>query len=334
MISVLMPVYNAWPYLCEATNAILTQTERRFEFVIVNDGSTDNSAAYLEQIARQDERIRLIQHERTDLADVRNELVKLAQGEYLVWADADDVSMPDRVAKQVNYLNSHPECACVGSWALAIGPASHPFRRLKTPTSHDEIDAQHMRGHGGAILNPTACMRRSVVLQVGGFRQQFPPSEDYDLLLRLAEVGQLANLPEFLVQYRFHRGNATFQRQQEMARHAWDALLEACTRRGVRPCSPPEPRIAAERVAPELTWARWANAEGFHASARHFAWQSVCAAPRDYDSWKEFAIGLFPPSSQDDWWHRWVIRPSCAISRRVMLTGLRVATRARAAPKS
>src|SRR6476661_6105481 len=114
-VSVLMPVYNAGRYVAEAVESILGQTYADFEFLIVDDGSTDRSRAILERYAARDPRIRLVSRPNTGYAAALNELLGLARGELVARMDADDVALPERLLRQVNYLRAHPEVVCVGT---------------------------------------------------------------------------------------------------------------------------------------------------------------------------------------------------------------------------
>src|ERR1700726_1508117 len=117
-ISVLMPVYNAERYVAEAVESILSQTFADFEFIIIDDGSKDRSLAILEEYAARDPRIRLVSRPNTGIVKALNQGLALASGELVARMDADDIAMPERLAKQRDYLADHPECVMVGSRVL------------------------------------------------------------------------------------------------------------------------------------------------------------------------------------------------------------------------
>ena len=121
-VSICMPVYNTKRYVAEAVESILAQTFGDFEFIIIDDGSTDGSRAILERYAKQDDRIRLISRPNTGIVGARNEALGLARGELIAVMDSDDVALPERFEVQVAYLREHPECVVVGSRALIIDP--------------------------------------------------------------------------------------------------------------------------------------------------------------------------------------------------------------------
>ncbi|HTL31419.1 MAG TPA: glycosyltransferase, partial [Tepidisphaeraceae bacterium] len=190
-ISVLMTVYNSRQYVAEAAQSILDQTFRDFEFIIIDDGSSDDSLAILKQLAETDSRVRLVSRPNTGLARALNEGLDLAESEFVARMDADDVSLPQRFEKQIAYLRSHPDCVAVGSQAVNIDPYGMPLLRRDVKLTHDEIDAELMQGKGGAMIHPAVMMRRDAVLAAGKYRHEYNTLEDLDLFLRLAERGKL-----------------------------------------------------------------------------------------------------------------------------------------------
>jgi glycosyltransferase involved in cell wall biosynthesis len=197
-----MPVYNAQAYVRQATESILNQTFGDFEFIIINDGSTDDSRKILEELARRDARIRLVSRPNTGYTKALNEALGMARAPYLARMDADDISLPDRFEKQLEYLRAHPECVLVGSRILTIDPFGSPLYEPRHKLVHEAIEAELLAGVGWAIVHPASMMVREVVDALGGYRPEMEPSEDLDLFLRLAEKGKIANLPEVLLHYR------------------------------------------------------------------------------------------------------------------------------------
>src|SRR3990172_5385939 len=128
MVSVLMPFYNAERYVGEAIESILCQTFKEFELVAIDDGSTDRSLEVVRGYACRDTRIRCFSSAHKGIAATRNETLSRANGKYIAVMDADDISLPERLAKQVAYLESHPECVLVGSWVQLMDSAGRPLR--------------------------------------------------------------------------------------------------------------------------------------------------------------------------------------------------------------
>ena len=200
-ITVLLAVYNGQQYLREAIDSILSQTFRDFEFLIIDDGSTDNTLFILNEYARRDSRIKLVTRPNKGLTYTLNEGIFLARGEFLARMDADDICLPQRFEKQLAYLRQHPECVLVGSRVQLMDPEGLPLREMSQEQSHQEIDDAHLN-RGWPVVHPATMMRLSAIKQIGGYRDEFNTLEDLDLFLRLAEVGKLANLPDVLLRYR------------------------------------------------------------------------------------------------------------------------------------
>ena len=194
--------------------------------------------------------------------------------------DSDDISLPERFARQVRYFDLHPECCALVQQRCAV-LMNLPIYEWPVPEHHQEIDGMHMTGGGGAIVNPTVMMRKSAVLQVGGYRQGYDyGAEDYDLFLRLAEIGSLANLPEVLLNYRVHVGSLTFARAAYQDQMAFKALEEAWTRRG-RSTPPPPRKMRKVIVEDELIWEWGLNAfsAGNFNTARKAGTEAFAEAP-------------------------------------------------------
>lgn len=216
-ISVLMPVYNGERYLQEAVESILAQTFTDLELIIVDDGSTDHTSEILTRF--QDPRVRLVRNENNQgIVKSRNIGLKAARGEYIACMDADDVSLPRRFAKQVEFLDSHPEVGVMGTGVLVMDSSGLRTLRRQIITEH-----QVMRWglcFFTPIMHSTVMMRRKVAEEAGGYRQEMVLAEDYDLWRRLSDVTRLANLPDELVFLRRHNTNVTRLRALEMPRYA------------------------------------------------------------------------------------------------------------------
>src|ERR1035437_8612478 len=145
-LSVCMPVYNAQAYVRQATESILNQSFADFEFIIIHDGSTDDSRKILEELARRDSRIRLVSRPNTGYTKALNEALGLARAPYLARMDADDISMPDSFEKQLAYLQAHPDCVLVGSRILTIDPFGSPLYEPRHKLVHEAIEAELLAG--------------------------------------------------------------------------------------------------------------------------------------------------------------------------------------------
>lgn len=214
-VSVVLPVYNAEQFVVEAMESILRQSLAAFELVVIDDGSTDRSYALLAALADRDLRIRLITRENRGLTRSLNEGLELAAADYVAIMNADDISLPDRLARQAAFLDGHPRVAAVGTQTRLVGvERSHgPITRL--PESPAAMRA--FLPKASPLAHPSVMLRRPLVLAIGGYRPQMEPAEDYDLWLRLAEHHDLANLPDVLLEYRVHAGQATAKACERVA---------------------------------------------------------------------------------------------------------------------
>jgi glycosyltransferase, family 2 len=212
-ISVLMPVYNTPEnYLREAVESILAQTCADFEFLILNDASTDDN---VEKVINSydDKRIRYWQNDRNlGISLSRNKLIGLSRGEYLAVFDHDDVSLPERLEKQAAFLDAHPEVGVVGCWYRILGTENKVSR---FPAEDAEI--KEIMVNSCCICHPASMIRRSVLVEHNiGYENDYTPAEDYALWCRLLSKTRFANLPEVLFAYRNHEGNTSHLQREKM----------------------------------------------------------------------------------------------------------------------
>jgi glycosyltransferase involved in cell wall biosynthesis len=294
LISVLMPVYNAERYVTEAVESILAQTFCEFEFLIIDDGSTDRSRILLEDLAARDSRIRFFSRANTGYTQALNEGLALSRGTFIARMDADDVSVPTRFEIQLAYLRAHPDCVAVGTGVLLIDPDGQPLCGWAKSQSHEEIDRAHLGGQGGAMVHPATIFRRDTLLAIGGYRVEFEPAEDLDVFLRLAERGRLANVPDVLVHYRQHMRSVGHQRQAQQLDGIRAAVTEAHIRRGL-----PIEGASTILLGPPVEehdhhrkWAWWALGAGHVRTARKHALHSLRLRPFSVDSWRVAACAL------------------------------------------
>ncbi len=232
-VSVIMPVYNCGPYLAEAVESILRQTWKDFEFIIVDDGSTDDSLAVLEKYARQDDRIRVISRPNTGIVGALNDALVAARGKYVARMDGDDVSLPQRLQLQVEYLELNPSCVAVGASAQLVDEEGDPLCIVPAWTDPRRLNDDLLRFGGSALIAASAVMRTDAVRRVGAYRKEFQWTEHKDLFIRLAEIGQLANVPEVLYLYRQLRSSVCYTRQTDQRENRRRLMADACQRRGI-----------------------------------------------------------------------------------------------------
>ncbi len=230
-VSVVMPVHNGERYLRAAADSILTQSFADFEFLIVDDGSTDGTPAILDGYARRDPRVRLLRQERRGpcLSVALRIGCAAARGRTIARMDADDVAFADRLERQVRFLDSRPEIAVVGGALQYLGDEGPLPRFLRHPTSADAV--RDALPHYNCIAHPTAVFRRDVYDAVGGYRRAFMHGEEYDLWLRIADRHGLANLPDPVLYYRLHQDQISFMHISEQVIYTLGAQAAARLRR-------------------------------------------------------------------------------------------------------
>ncbi len=288
-ISVIMSAYNNERYLRKAIDSIVAQTFGDFEYIIIDDGSTDATLSILRDYELRDDRFRIISRPNKGLTVSLNEALSCARAPYIARMDGDDVSAPDRFEKQIAYMNAHPECVLLGSRVNLIDPfdgyiALGDYMRH----THAEIDAQLLAGSGGAVVHPVAMMRASAVRQLNGYREQYNNSEDLDLFLRLAEIGQAHNLLDVLLDYRRHPESVShlkFENQWKLKRQI---IADAYARRGMAfpddwTFTPWQPKPHDEQFR---DWGWRQLKVGQTAIARKHAWEALRRSRTSWASWR------------------------------------------------
>lgn len=289
-VSVLMTVYNAQSYLARAVRSILNQTFTDFELICVDDGSTDDSTRILDDFARADLRVKVLSRPNTGQVQALNDGLRLVRGEYLARMDADDISTPTRIEEQVRFLDAHPNVLCVGSCALVIDPDDDPINVFRVPLTHQEIECRHARqGLGGGILHPVATMRTSAIRQLGGYRREYSLAEDLDLWLRMAEIGQLANLESLHLQYRLTPTGLSFTNRATQNSRAHAAVNAARKRRGIPDLPNPSSAWNPDPVDLLREVVVSSRREGFWKSAQKYSWKLVRAKPTSLFGWRVLA---------------------------------------------
>jgi glycosyltransferase involved in cell wall biosynthesis len=201
-VSVVMSVYNSARYLARSIESILTQDGVTFEFIIINDGSTDNSRDILARYAAQDQRIRVIDQENAGLTRALIRGCKEARGTYIARQDSDDVSLRGRLSRLAEMLRADDGLTFVSSWADVIGPEDEPLLTQTRPDDSKAATNQLLVERIGPPGHGSVMFRRTCYEIVGGYRSQFYYAQDSDLWLRLGSVGRLGYAQEVLYQYR------------------------------------------------------------------------------------------------------------------------------------
>jgi len=203
-VTVLMSVYNGEKYLREAIDSILNQTFKKFEFLIINDGSTDKTAEILQSY--QDLRIRVINNEKNiGLTKSLNKGLKLAKGEYVARMDADDISMPNRLDTQYAYMKSNPD--------LAICASS--YKQIDENGDTKEITRRYLECERlyyfltftNCLAHSTVFFRKSIILGVNGYNDKLMQAQDYDLWYRVSRMSKVVQIDKVLLKLRVHQNN-------------------------------------------------------------------------------------------------------------------------------
>jgi glycosyltransferase involved in cell wall biosynthesis len=214
-ISVLMSVYNGEAFLNKAIDSILTQSFTDFEFIIINDGSTDGSSAILKNYARQDSRIILIEQSNQGLIAALNTGLQSAKTNLIARMDADDIALPDRLKIQKNHMDINPNILALGSSVIIIDETDRAKGTITYPQK-DKVKNYSLH-QGSPLAHPAVMMRKNAILSIGGYRSAYKHAEDYDLWLRLLKIGDIDNIQTPLLQYREHSQKISVQNAQQQA---------------------------------------------------------------------------------------------------------------------
>ena len=299
LVSVQMPVFNGVEHLAESIESILNQTFKNFEFIIIDDGSTDASLEILQRYAAKDSRIRLLSRENRGLSATQHELVTLARGEFIAQLDQDDIALPQRLELQVDFLNKNSAVVCVGGSYQLIDGAGRYLTTLRLPTENSEIQAANLQGHC-ALHHPSTMMRRQAVQAVGSYDIGYNSATDFDLWLRLGEVGQLANLDSVILKYRLHEKSVSESAGLAQRNEMRQACEKAWRRRGVvgvfnasSAWRPGSDDVSKMLFALQYGWWAWNSCQ--RSTAIYYGWKAVKLQLYSWASWKLLLVALIKP---------------------------------------
>lgn len=252
LVSVIMPVYNAGNFLVPAIESILTQTYQTFEFIIVDDASSDTSPAILAKYAKRfPKKIRLITLKRNlnrGGDSCANKALRFARGKYIARMDADDIAHPKRLEKQVAFLEAHPEIVLVGSNAYVINKEGKRIGIKSEPLTSDAIYKSYMTFH--PLIHPTTMVRRIIGKKIFRYQIKYNANNDYyTFFLMLCQGYQFANMKEKLLYYRIHGKNDTFINMKRKFMNTLRIRFEMLLRHGYRPSIKGIAITAAQTVA-------------------------------------------------------------------------------------
>ncbi len=223
-VSVLMGVWNGAPRVREAIESVLAQTMGDLELVVVDDGSTDATASILGSF--DDARVRVTRQSRGGLTSALRSALDLARAPLLARLDADDVALSERLERQRDFLERHPEVGLLGTAAREVDAAGREIGVVRPPTEDAVLRCALIRHN--PFVHSSIMMRRTALEQAGGYDPSFPVAQDYDLWMRMSRVTRMANLPEALVVRRLLPGRISATRDAERlraeARVRWRAV--------------------------------------------------------------------------------------------------------------
>lgn len=216
-VSVLVTNYNSEKYIGETIESIVWQTFTDFELIILDDRSSDKSWSIIQKYQAKDIRIRCYQNEKNlGISLTRNKLIDLAQWSYVAWLDSDDRARPERLERQVHFLDTHPEYGIVGSWMVLINGDWKATGKKYMPITNEAVRKQwYFRN---SLNHPTLMMRMECIKKTGYYDPLFDGAEDYDFWIRAGMHCMIANIPEFLTEYRIHNNNISIKKHKKTIR--------------------------------------------------------------------------------------------------------------------
>ena len=232
LVSVVMSVYNGARFLRPAVESIITQKFTDLEFIIVDDGSTDETRVILSAYAALDDRMVLVCQENHGQAAALNRGCAMARGKYIARMDADDVALAFRLQHQIDFLKRHPDVGLIGGGIEEIDEAENSLHTFSFPA--DNAVLQQCLMQWNPFSHPAVVFYKAAFDQTGGYRPAFVHADDYDLWLRIAERYAVANLPEVVLQYRIHRDQITARHLRQQIISVLGSRAAARARRAKR----------------------------------------------------------------------------------------------------
>jgi glycosyltransferase involved in cell wall biosynthesis len=299
-ITVLIPVRNVGHWLRETLASVHAQTFKDWKLIAIDDGSSDNSPDILRDAEKNDPRIKVVVRPNKGLVETRNELLYMADTDLVAWLDSDDRMTPDRLQLQLARFAEEPALVCCGGAATLTDPDGLPIKTHAFPTDHESL-VQFMRKEI-AFYFPSVTIKRQTAVDIGGFRHP-AVSEDFDMCLRLSEVGRVANLPQVLVYYRQHLASAanSIRNKTYILRQVVLDLAEERRTKGsdrLQRGEPlnidfgPQPTAKQNAATTHERWAWWALHDRHLKTARKYAWTTLRERPLSVASWRLLACAI------------------------------------------
>jgi len=299
IVSVVMAVYNGESYLAQAVDSILNQSFTDFEFIVVNDGSTDRTAEILAQY--RDHRIQVLVQTNRGLAGSLNRGIRESSGEYIARMDADDISEPDRLKRQVEFLDSYPEYVLVGTNATVMTENGVLLYNMDGPQQDGELRKTLMNGYVSPFVHGSVMFRKSAAMSCGLYNGKMTTAQDLLLWKQLIKIGRMANLPDVLFRYRItptaisSRPKSVAEQKTEILRRIIDKgrVSEKDARELEQLNKGIDPRIRRswyELRVGKIYQTRLLN----QSMARHHFAQAVCGYPLNTNAWINWLLSYCP----------------------------------------
>ncbi len=275
-VTVIMACHNSSAYLDEAVRSVLDQTLGNLELILIDDCSTDNTIEIGKHYQIEDDRVSVIALPvKSGPACARNAGIRLARGEWVGILDSDDIAMPSRFEEQLRLANSDKKLVMVGSGAMSIDKDGHVIKEYRYPTDHKDL-VRKLYSLQAFLPHSSIVYRRDAVRRLAYFNPRYSLSEDYDLWLRLSEVGEMASIDEPLVKIRKHERNVS-NSERGLLQHRFGSAATICHFLRIQGCS--DPSTSNE----ETTWQeffRWADKRMMEEAVyeRREAWADARAA--------------------------------------------------------
>lgn len=235
LISIVMPVYNAGNFLVEAIKSIQNQTYQNWELIAVDNRSTDNSWQILQDSRKNDKRVKIYRNdENQGVAHTTNLALTKVKGQFIARMDADDVSLPWRLEKQVAFLQKHPEAVAVGGQCELINQDNEIIGEKRFPTGHSDI--KKMMFCSIPLQQPTMMVNRKLLPQsLIWYEDNLDVAEEVELLFKFFKYGKVYNLPETVLQYRLHGNNISLQNPKHTFYLTFKSRLRSIFKHDYRP---------------------------------------------------------------------------------------------------
>jgi glycosyltransferase involved in cell wall biosynthesis len=234
-VSVIMAAHNVARYIAEAIESILCQTHQDFEFIVVDDGSTDGTSQIVAEYAAHDGRIEVMSQANTDQPESLNRALAAASNDWVAVLDADDVCMPHRLDAQLRMIQQEPSIRVLGAAAVLIDDGGQ-IRGIRHHPPNSVSEFRRMVRENGVIrvIHPSAMMHRPTILALGGYDPSFGPAADAELWSRVSDNHAIVNLPEPVIYYRIHSDSMSARRFcEQQGRFRWIQARQKARRRGL-----------------------------------------------------------------------------------------------------